>query len=78
MTKRLSRAVYLDGFLLAEGTELTGEQAERITNPKAYTDPKAPAEKSEPAVETVDTGTGVRAAAGAQLARGKSAASKTA
>jgi hypothetical protein len=38
MTKTLKRAVYLDGFLLKAGTELTDEQAERITNPHAYED----------------------------------------
>lgn len=38
MAKTLKRAVYLDGFLLEEGTTLTAEQAERITNPKAFKD----------------------------------------
>jgi len=38
VTKTLKRAVYLDGVYLAEGTELTDEQAERITNPKATED----------------------------------------
>lgn len=38
MKKTLIRDVYLDGFLLAAGTELTDEQAERITNPRATED----------------------------------------
>lgn len=38
MTKTLIRSVYLDGVHLAPGTELTDEQAERITNPKATED----------------------------------------
>ncbi len=38
MTKTLIRSVYLDGVHLAPGTELTVEQAERITNPKATED----------------------------------------
>ena len=38
MTKTLKRAVYLDGSLLAAGTELTDDQAERITNPRAFED----------------------------------------
>jgi hypothetical protein len=35
VAKTLIRSVYLDGVHLAPGTELTDEQAERITNPKA-------------------------------------------
>jgi hypothetical protein len=38
MTKTLIRSVYLDGVHLAPGTELTDEQAERITNPHATED----------------------------------------
>ncbi len=38
MTKALKRDVYLDGFLLSAGTELTDEQAKRITNPIATED----------------------------------------
>jgi hypothetical protein len=34
----LIRSVYLDGVHLAPGTELTDEQAERITNPNATED----------------------------------------
>jgi len=39
MGKILKRTVHLGGVKLAAGTELTDEQAERITNPKAYEDP---------------------------------------
>ena len=38
MTKTLIRSVYLDGVHLAPGTELTDEQAERVTNPHATED----------------------------------------
>lgn len=38
MAKTLKRDVYLDGFLLPAGTELTEDQAERITNPNATED----------------------------------------
>jgi hypothetical protein len=38
----LRRAVYLDGVYLAEGTELTDEQAKRITNPNATEDRSIP------------------------------------
>ena len=34
--KTLKRAVYLDGVLVPEGTTLTAEQADRISNPKAF------------------------------------------
>ncbi len=39
MAKKLTRSVYHDGVLLTAGTELTDEQAEQITNPKAFADP---------------------------------------
>lgn len=42
MTNTLIRSVYLDGVHLAPGTELTAEQAERITNPKATEDLSVP------------------------------------
>jgi len=38
MGKILKRTVHLGGVKLAAGTELTDEQAERITNPKAFED----------------------------------------
>ena len=38
MAKTLTRSVWLDNELLLAGTELTDEQAERITNPKAFED----------------------------------------
>jgi hypothetical protein len=38
MTNTLFRSVYLDGVHLAPGTELTDEQAKRITNPNATED----------------------------------------
>jgi len=36
--KTLKRDVYLDGFMVPAGTELTAAQADRITNPKAFKD----------------------------------------
>lgn len=38
MGKTLIRSVHLDGVHLAPGTELTDEQAKRITNPHATED----------------------------------------
>lgn len=38
MAKILKRTVHLNGVKLDAGTELTDEQAARITNPKAYED----------------------------------------
>lgn len=38
MTKTLIRSVYVGGVHLAPGTELTDEQAQQITNPKATED----------------------------------------
>jgi len=49
VTKTLKRAVYLDGVYLAEGTDLTDEQAERITNPKATEDLAIPGQDGKPA-----------------------------
>ncbi len=49
--KVLARPVYLGGELLAAGTELTPEQAEQITNPKAFTDEPTLADKVKAAQE---------------------------
>ncbi len=37
--KTLTRSVYLEGVLLAEGTEVTPEQAEKLKNPKLFAEP---------------------------------------
>lgn len=43
--KVLAKPVYLDDKLIPAGTELTDEQAERITNPKAFQDDPTFADK---------------------------------
>jgi hypothetical protein len=48
VAKTLKRTVYLDGVALAPGTELTDEQAERITNPKATEDLAIPGQDGTP------------------------------
>ncbi len=78
MTKTLKRAVYLDGVYLAEGTELTEEQAKRITNPKATEDLAIPGQDgtsvdAEDAAAKADSGAG-DAGAPARKAAAKPAA----
>jgi hypothetical protein len=36
---KLTRSVYLEGFLLAEGTEVTDEQRAKLKNPKLFAEP---------------------------------------
>jgi hypothetical protein len=36
---KLKRSVYLDGVLLAEGTEVTAEQRKLLTNPRLFAEP---------------------------------------
>lgn len=36
---KLKRSVYVDGVLLAEGTEVTAEQRKLLTNPKLFAEP---------------------------------------
>lgn len=63
MTKTLIRSVYLDGVHLAPGTELTDEQAKRITNPHATEDLSIKGQDGKPtegddAAPTDGSGTG--------------------
>lgn len=52
--KVLAKPVYLDDKLIPAGTELTDEQAERITNPKAFQDDPTFADKVRAAQDTYD------------------------
>jgi hypothetical protein len=36
---KLTRSVYLEGVLLAEGTEVTAEQKAKLKNPKLFAEP---------------------------------------
>lgn len=76
MTKTLIRSVYLDGVHLAPGTELTDEQAERITNPKATEDlaikgQDGSSAEGEDAAPKADRGSGDGEAPARRAAAGK-------
>lgn len=58
MAKTLIRSVYLDGVHLAAGTELTDEQAKRITNPKATEDLAVKGQDGTPTDEDTADGQG--------------------
>lgn len=58
MTKSLIRSVYLDGVHLAPGTDLTDEQAKRITNPKATENLAIPGQDGKPADDESSAGAG--------------------
>lgn len=63
MTKQLIRSVYLDGVHYGPGSELTDEQAKRVTNPHAYEDLSVAGQNQKPGTDEPGKGEAARKAA---------------